>query len=93
LDFRRLLQLESVRGEIWVNRRSVKTAYPLHTPTQDRIKCSVWVWSRELLSIIFRWRTLGASDPPNCRGKGYCTQVEDPWCFRPPAVEVRVRLG
>ncbi|PON37670.1 hypothetical protein PanWU01x14_318280 [Parasponia andersonii] len=63
-DFRRLLWLESVRGEIWTNRRSVRTACPPRTPTQDRIKCSVWVWSCELLSIVFWWKTLGASDPP-----------------------------
>ncbi|PON48415.1 hypothetical protein PanWU01x14_237040 [Parasponia andersonii] len=65
-DFRRLLRLQSVRSKIWVNRCSVRTVCPWHTPTQDRIKCSVWVWSRELLSTVFGRKTLGASDPPDC---------------------------
>ncbi|PON69753.1 hypothetical protein PanWU01x14_085370 [Parasponia andersonii] len=76
------LSLSGVR--FGTNRHSVKTACPLRTPIQYRIKCSVWVWSCELLSIVFWWKILGASDPP---------AVEILGASDPPAVEVRVGLG
>ncbi|PON54181.1 hypothetical protein PanWU01x14_197300, partial [Parasponia andersonii] len=62
-SFHRTLWLEPVRGETLTNRCSVRTVCLMHAPTQDRIKCSVWVWSYELLLTVLWWKTLETPDP------------------------------
>ncbi|PON80246.1 hypothetical protein PanWU01x14_006960 [Parasponia andersonii] len=61
--FRHPLRLQPVGGETLTNCLSVRKIYPMHAPAQDRIKCSVWVWSSELLPMVFWRKTLEAPDP------------------------------